>query len=292
MANRILTVLLSVLFPLAAQRTSSTFNWTSENVALTAELNQVNVDLGNGSAIPFVLGLRVDSLGPNTASLIDIGYTKQQMRGGAVLRRLTSITPVPKQRYSISDNTIHLVCSPDPGAVTALFIVVTKRVTLRVISQDGLVVNRVVSDGVVVQNGVVSSVVPEGIHQLPLFVFNPDTPMRGPSEPTPKGGAHSVNLASLRSHLINFERPSAADGATRSRAASLKIEIDNMGHVASVSGWGVSLLSAEGLNTVKNWTFTPFSVAGNSVRIVADVPFRIESDGTVACALDPLARAY
>ena len=243
-------------------------------------------------AARYILGIKIDSSGPSTASLADINQEEGRGRLG-LFRRPTSVVPLPAGRYQLSGEELRVSCSRDANTTTAAFVRLHGPTLLTVSGQDGVFLRRYVTDGMVVRNGAVSAAALEGMHDLLLIATVGDVGSTAETiSAATEDGAHRVSTAALRSHVGHLTPlPGTAPGATVT-PCSLRLEIGTDGSVLSAKASGPVSLGPAIIEAVKAWTFQPFTVNGAPVRAVGLVACMVQSDGSVHSALDPDARIY
>jgi len=210
---------------------------------------------------------------------------------GAALQVLPGATRVAEDRISYQNGTLQIVCSGKLDAMIDVFVAARGTVDLSLSTPGAASIDLQVQDGVIISNGVVTNVRPEGIHHLVLQSSSQFPPTPAQAVGVGKLLDANVSLGETKNHVRSYTQPRLRV-PMKPGLGVLRLEIDESGHVGSISGASAKLLDSEAMETIRAWLFEPFALQGRLARVVAAVPFHIDPTGTVITALDPSARLY
>jgi hypothetical protein len=204
-------------------------------------------------------------------------------------RPISRAAALPTERFTIEGNTIQVVCDGNPGAVLNIYVATRQPIKISVNNSSGAIMSLAVQDGVLIRDGVAVHVKPVGMHQL---IVEGVSPFAGPAAGSIFHAGDTVSLTELKSHIQSYSEPKLRLSGTAATAGIVRLQIDETGRVADISGPFVALLDAQALETIRTWVFQPFTSAGSVTKVTGTVPFRIAADGRVSSALAPDAQVH
>lgn len=275
-------------FSVSIAFSQTNFKWTKNTVALPSE-SELHIVLAGGQPCHSVVGVRVDASAEPSLSLTEVALERPGDVRDMAFRRISRATSMSTERFSVEGSTIRVVCDGNPDAVLNIYVSTRQPINISVSNPSGAVANLAVHDGVVIRDGVAVHVKPVGMHQL---IMEAVSPLTGSSASSTFHAGDTVSLTELKSHIRTYSEPKLSLSGTQATAGVLRLQIDETGRVADVSGPSVALLDAQALQTIRTWVFQPFTMAGSVTKATGTIPFRIAADGRVSSALAPDAQVH